>query len=874
MARGSQATRPAPARGSQAPGGGRGARGGALAHKLRSSAPSRYLFAHPTLSAALLFGLFVFVYLWPVLVGGRYLTPNGVLYEMAPWEGLPKPHGIAGWSNDLLTDVPTADYPWRFLIRQLLHAGTFPAWNPYVFDGIPLWSNPQTGLFSLFSLPLWILPLSYGIGVGAALKLWAAGFGAFLLVRELRLGFLPGLLAGVCFSFSAIDIVWLTHETLPAVAALLPWMLWLVERIYQARPPGRLGTLVGLAAATAIGLGGGHPGMQVHLMAAVGLYALLRAAFLPGDVALGERLRPLGLALGGLVLGACLMGVMLVPEALSSQGTIGTLARSHGHGTLPGTQMPLSVLRTVLFPDWWGRPSSVQVPGPAPQLSPGLFVMVNFNERTLYAGAVGLLLALVGVAAPDRWRRKAPFLALAVLGLAVPLHFPGLWQIVTHLPVFDQVQNQRLHFVWALGMAVLAAFGLQAVLERPAGDRRRLAVGVAVVGLGVLVLGIAVAEGLGSGAVSRTLTHFLTGRDFRSAGVLRLTSACWYLVLAVGVGVALLAARRWPDRRAWIACGVVLLAAVDMLHFADGYQPMAPAAQAIPPRTGAIKYLQRHRADGRVLGIGGALPSDWALTYGLRDVRGYDPPQPSLRYYRLWRVAESGQLDWTPFGMESLSPAAMQVASVLGARYVVAPPGAELPTEGGRSLVPALRVAYDGPDARVFLNSRAAPRAVVPAVVRVVSGEDAARAVVAEAGFDPRRDAVVEGGSGATASAAPGAPTEPVAAAGSVTATDRSGGAETVMHARLTRPGLVVLNDDWTPGWTVRIDGRAAQALRVNDVMRGVEVPAGLHVVEWSYRVPGLRMGTVLSLLALLAAVGLLVGRRLMRPGGRRRGPL
>ena len=41
---------------------------------------------------------------------------------------------------------------------------------------------------------------------------------------------------------------------------------------------------------------------------------------------------------------------------------------------------------------------------------------------------------------------------LAALGLAIPLHFPGLYQLVTHLPLFDQVQNQRLHFVWALGM--------------------------------------------------------------------------------------------------------------------------------------------------------------------------------------------------------------------------------------------------------------------------------------------------------------------------------------------------------------------------------------------------------------------------------------
>lgn len=853
MARGSQATRPARPRGRQASGGGRGARGGALAQQLRSSASSRYLFAHPRLAAGLLLGGFVFAYLWPVLVGGKILSPASLLYGVPPWEGL-APHDVAAYSNGLLSDVPTADYPWRFLIRQMLHAGTFPSWNPYVFGGIPLWSNPQTGLFSLFSVPLWILPLNYAIGVGAALKLWAAAFGTFLLVRELRLGFLPGLLAGVCFGFSAIDIVWLTHETLPAVAALLPWMLWLVERIYQARPPGRIGSLLGLAAATAIGLGGGHPGMQVHVMAAAGMYALLRAAFLPRASSWGERLRPFGLALGGLALGALLMGAMLVPEALSSQGTLGTAARAHGRGTLPGTQMPLTVIRTVLFPDWWGRPSSFEggTTRPLTQIGPDVFVGVNYNERTLYAGAVGLLMALVGVVAPDRWRRKAPFAVLAVLGLAIPLHMPGLYWVVTHLPLFDQVQNQRLHFVWALALSVLAAFGLQALLERPAGDRRRLAVGLGAVALGAFAF-VAVGQGADARAFRRLVEHFASGRDFRSPTVVALTSATWYLLLALGVGAALLAARRWPQRRTWIAAGVVVLAAVDMLHFATGYQPMGPASKVIPPTTPAIAFLQRHRDDGRIVGIGQALPNDWPITYGLHDIRGYDPPQPSLRYYRLWRRAEPGQLDWMAFAMESLSPAAMQVASVLGARYVIAAPGSELPTEAGRPLLPFMHVAYDGRDARIFANALAVPRALVAPRVRVVEGEAAAATLLAEPGFDPRRDAVVERADAAAVAGLAVAVPAGAASPGRVVVSDPSN-AEVAMRAQLARPSLVMLDDNWAPGWSVAVDGRAAHAVRVDDVMRGVVVPAGAHAIEWTYRVPGLRAGAALSALALLAA--------------------
>ena len=817
---------------------------------------------------ALLLGLLVLVYLWPALVQGELLSPISMLYGSVPWTAF-VPDDVGGYLNPLLSDVPSADYPWRWLVRDMLHDGAFPSWNPYVFGGIPLWSNPQTGLFSPFSLPLWILPLNYGIGVGAALKLWAAAFGTWLLVRELRLGFLPALLAGVCFAFSAINIVWLTHETLPAVAALLPWMLWLVERIYRG---GRLGALLGLAVATAAGLGGGHPGMQVHLLAAVAAYAVLRAAFLPRETPLGERLRPLGVAAGGLALGVLVMGVMLVPEALSSRDTVGTAARAQGRGTLPGTQMPITTIRTVLFPDWWGRPSGYEGPGPITELAPGLAVPVNYNERTFYAGAVALLLGLVGLCTHGRWRRKGPFVVLAALGLAIPLHAPGLWQLITHLPAFDQIQNQRLHFVWAMGLSVLAAFGLQALLERPAGDgRRRL--GIAA---GALVLGVGALVGAGptARAVGDTATHFLTGREFQSDAVVALTSVVWYLLFVLGVGIALLAARRWPARRTWIAAGVVLLAAVDMLHFAIDYQPMAPASKSIPPRTDAIAYLQRHRDEGRIVGLETALFNDWSLTYGLRDVRGYDPPQPSTRFARLWRAAEPQQIEWVSFMVEALTPEALQLVSVLGARYVVAPAGARLqgdeegeagPSAAGEALR-GLRVAYDGIDARVFSNARAAPRSLVPARVRVTSGEDETRAVLLEAGFDPRREAVVErGAEGTEALGALGSPDRLAAgSAGRVSVTDRSN-ASVALRAQLSRPGLVVLNDGLAPGWSVQVDGRDAEPVRVNDVMRGVAVGAGSHKVTWTYRVPGLRAGAALSAVGLLMLGGLAVALLLRR---------
>ena len=48
-------------------------------------------------------------------------------------------------------------------------------------------------------------------------------------------------------------------------------------------------------------------------------------------------------------------------------------------------------------------------------------------------------------------------------------------------------------------------------------------------------------------------------------------------------------------------------------------------------------------------------------------------------------------------------------------------------------------------------------------------------------------------------------------------------------------PGILLLNDQYDSNWKVTVDGKAATLLRCNFLMRGVEVPTGMHTVVWSY---------------------------------------
>jgi Bacterial membrane protein YfhO len=65
-------------------------------------------------------------------------------------------------------------------------------------------------------------------------------------------------------------------------------------------------------------------------------------------------------------------------------------------------------------------------------------------------------------------------------------------------------------------------------------------------------------------------------------------------------------------------------------------------------------------------------------------------------------------------------------------------------------------------------------------------------------------------------------------------------------------PSLLVLADNYYPGWRAEVDGRAARIMRVNYNQRGVALPAGRHLVTFSYQPGSVLAGLLVSGLSLM----------------------
>ncbi|MBN1311951.1 MAG: hypothetical protein JXB30_11070, partial [Anaerolineae bacterium] len=206
-------------------------------------------------------------------------------------------------------------YPWRKMAFDMLRAGRLPFWNPLVGNGAPLLANYQTAVFYPPNWLYLIVSTEYAMGlVGVAHVIWA-GLGMMAYLRRLGVERLGQGVGALAFALSGYLISRFGFLSITSAAPWLPWLVWAVDGILldgvMVVPRSRAVVLLGIIAA--MQLLAGHAQTTFYSMVLAGIYALWRVLALSRYGRWTERAKPLALVLGGLVLGAAVAAVQLVP---------------------------------------------------------------------------------------------------------------------------------------------------------------------------------------------------------------------------------------------------------------------------------------------------------------------------------------------------------------------------------------------------------------------------------------------------------------------------------------------------------------------------------------------------------------------------------
>lgn len=714
-------------------------------------------------------------------------------------------------------------------IAERITGGELPRWIPYIFGGVPVQANPGSTFYPLRVLLDPILPTARVFPVLLVVHFAVAGIGMYVLLRELGVRSWIALVGALAFEFTGITMsfVYAGHDGRIIVSTMAPLLFAVLHRGIRT---GGLAPFVGVAVIVGFALLSFQIQSAYYLLLAASLWSLFLIVRRRMWQAPRVLARTLALGLGAVALAFTMAAVNFLPFQRyipDSPRPVG--GRGYEHAT--SYSMPIRETIGLAVPEEAGFLDDYKRDRDGAN---------GFKLHTEYVGALVLLLLVMGVVASRRdamwWFFAA--LTLFVLSISYGGNTPLYRLYYQLLPGTKQFRAPSISFFLAamslVAMAALTLERLAALRQRmqgkasgqQPGDRvsadrvRRVVLGVAAASVVALLAG-------GAGA--------LEGSDV-GAGVARFS-----LFLAIFCGALWLWVKQLTTSR-------VLLPVLGAFCVIDLWIVTVPFILTDRPPEELyapdeiVQFLRANGAgervwvfpfplDKRVGYKGNGLfdaNSNYLMRFRVEQVGGEHGNQ--LQRWNQYVGAGMGRrlLDWHNFVQR---PATLNAANV---RYVI--------SAMDMSGVVGMERVFRGNTADVYRNVDALPRAYVVSQARMAPDEGTSMDYIRDPGWDPRSVAVV---SGSDDLRLPGGPPPGFATIDTYTP-DR-----VVVRTETTKPGLLVLADNYLQGWTATVDGAPATVYRANHTFRGVRVDQGSHVVEFRFDPPGLRTGFALYVVSL-----------------------
>ncbi len=754
-------------------------------------------------------------------------------------------------------DMAFLHLPLRADFQRLLADG-LPRWDPWLHGGQPVLSNPHYAAWYPSTWLLSFLPPHVALQWSILLHAMLAFAGAWRLAKRWGCGTAARAFAAIAYTSSGY------FAALPGLLLVfigMAWWPWAVaagDRVTHPAagesPARRLRSVLALAIVLALQMLNGDPAAVLAscgALAALGIDAHRQAA---------RPWRRLAAALG---LALALSAVQTLPGALrlrdSARGA-GLAAEAAG----AWSTRPLRLIETA-FPHLFGDPVRDEE---------DLYFGWRLHDREypfLVSIYPGILVVILGAAALLRGgvpRRLGLGLGVAAgLLLGLGRHGP-LWPLVQRLPVFSQLRYPEKFLLLSLALLTFAA-ALELdrlVAGRDAKPAARHPLFVPLLLAAGLTVGALVAAGV-FGLAPQAAENFMRSHSASPPSPEALARGAAYLrsetlqsaLLCLAAGVSLLALRRRAPAHA-VGLLVCALLAVDLLRHSSALNPTmrredfyasAPLQRGLRPGTrlfhqGEIEVAppiglrqgppgeQQIRA--RLARLEPASPALWGLETCLE--RDYDL---TLTGWGRWARAALTS-DWSSAEARGRILDAWSVE----ARVVPRSPDALLADLRAGERTPPLAGLFANPTALAGVR-------VVPNAVFHATADEALASARAEDYDVGAREHLV------------GENPQIAFAAGEIEILHRQGDE---WRLRTEAPGraLVVAAITFDDGWraTAGTDQLPTWPTALGQL--ALAAPAGSHELELRYRDPWVRVGVLVSLVALLLTC-LLYSRSHTAPG-------
>jgi hypothetical protein len=768
------------------------------------------------------------------------------------------------FSNDMLygSDTLSLGYMAREFYANSILKGIFPLWNPYILGGTPFLDSLAGGdsLYPPSALLLLVLDPHRALGWKLLIHILMAGLFMYQWIKKLHLSTNSAFIAAIAYSLSPI-MVTLTHGGQDGkifIIALTPLLFSMCES-FISRPSSRsfglLSFTIGLAILTT------HFQMAYFLFLAVGAYACFRTlnqkSGHEGIVKYSGRFARVNLlGLFGLaaILGLALSAIQFFPASSyvleHSRRTATTTAATTEEARIYSSSWslhPEEIVGLVI-------PEFVGVSNANDQWSQNTYWGRNgFKGNHEYLGLVILVFAAISLRSKRRKTLRNFMLSLAALALLFSLgeHTPIWGLFYKLLPGISLFRAPSLSiFLVGFSVTTLMALGLEeAWTLGDAGKGKSIWKNIWRFMLGVitvLLLGFIFSK---SGTIAKLWTSFLypdisdTGRQILYGNNFRIAKGFLYSTLIATCLLAVLAGvRRRLCRPQIAAVAIATIIIVDLIRVDTSFIKTIDFKEfhTAGPTIQLLVDRQKEETPFRVLSLAGLNGQDVRPgMFGL-ELAGGHHPNDLARYRELIGMTGSG----LPMNLLTNH----NILSLLNVRYILWPKQLGKPSDQGLpvNIVGDLREIPQLGAADIFSESiytfpdleRA--RLVHDAII--IPDENNALDFVLSDQFDPSTQVVV--------SEPLPFQMQPLVKLGQVSWVSRNTN-DMRLEVITESNAMLVLSDNWFPGWKSRVNGQLTEVLRVNHSLRGIPLAKGVHSVDIYYESSIVTLSMKLTMLAL-----------------------
>lgn len=529
------------------------------------------------------------------------------------------------YKNYLLDDPIKTQYPWRNLAIDMEKRLQLPIWNPYSFSGTPLLANFSSAVFYPGNIVFFLFSFPLGWSIIILLQPILAGVFLYLYLRNLKLPLISCMLGAIVFEFCGFSTSWLEWGTIFQTGSWLPLILLSIDKIFAHLKTTRkiyLWNIILIIATTSSFLAGFLQIFFYVFLISV-LYFLLRYTKQRNRKALNCLLLSFSVVI-------LLIAIQLIPtiQFISLSGRSLDQANWRNNS---GWFIPWKHIVQFLSPDFFGNPATLNYWG-----------TFNYGEFIGYVGIFPLLMAGVAML----YGRNAvvvrffTFLVFFAMIFALPT---GISQIpfILKIPYLSTSQPTRLLFIIDLGLAVLAAYGLNYILTH----KKKVLYPILIFAFLFLTIWLVIIARLDSSShmlIARKNTYLPTTL-FISISLVLLFLA--YPHLQNITHTKFLFGRKNSPHVFLLL--VISLTALELIRFSLKYNPFVPES-FLYPQTKTISYLQKNLGLSRIMTDDSpTFPPNFSVMYKIQSVDGYDSLY-LLRYAQFITALERNKPDISP----------------------------------------------------------------------------------------------------------------------------------------------------------------------------------------------------------------------------------